>query len=439
MRAWPGPCSMAPRVWGESVMLIFALLGILATAAHAQLPMDVPPAAGVYVNSEGAPLLPLLKNARDSIDIEIYTMGDKTVRTLLREAISRGVKVRIIKDPNPLGERCNLFAADTGLSADASASDCADQRKLVADVRAAGGSFEPFNKKALCPNGGGSGGQGCYEHGKIALVDGLALVSTGNFDATNLCIAADNPGKCNRDYTLILDDPSIARTLKDLFEADLRGTSYDVRSLIPAELADVLTVSPDSLAPLVGFIGSARESIEIETQYLKEPQINAALIAAARNGVRVSITVASVCSFGSPSPKEAQLIRSTYSTFDQAGISTRMFTASNLVNGKPGYMHAKVIVVDGKRAWLGSENGSVTSLTQNREYGVIFDTSEWVRTVLDTASADHASPGAETWQESLVCAKDGGGRVSSPANPDPVPSAPPPAPKPRKKTPKPRP
>jgi phosphatidylserine/phosphatidylglycerophosphate/cardiolipin synthase-like enzyme len=374
---------------------------VISALAHAAPPMDVLPAQGVYVNAQGSPLLPLLQNARNAIDIEIYTMGDKTVRRLIREALARGVKVRILKDPNPLGDSCDLFSG-----AASSSADCADQQKLVSDVRAAGSIFEPFNKQALCPNGGGKSGTLCYEHGKIALADGIALVSTGNFDNTNLCI--DGATKCDRDFTLIYDDATVYGTLQSIFDADLKGVSYDVRSLIPASLQDTLTVSPDSLTPIVNFINSAKESIDLEAQYLKEPHLNAALEAAANRGVRVSVTVASACAFGKPAASAAAEIQSVYTAFDRDGISSRFFNASNRIDGNPGYMHAKVIVVDGTRAWLGSENGSSESLTENREYGVIFDNADWVRTILDTVKADHDSPDSESWEESLSCAKDSG-------------------------------
>lgn len=37
------------------------------------------------------------------------------------------------------------------------------------------------------------------------------------------------------------------------------------------------------------------------------------------------------------------------------------------------YIHAKLIVADGERAFLGSQNLSATSLDQNRELGIILD------------------------------------------------------------------
>ncbi|HEX2282145.1 MAG TPA: phospholipase D-like domain-containing protein, partial [Thermomicrobiales bacterium] len=37
------------------------------------------------------------------------------------------------------------------------------------------------------------------------------------------------------------------------------------------------------------------------------------------------------------------------------------------------YIHAKLIVADGERAFVGSQNLSATSLDQNRELGIVVD------------------------------------------------------------------
>jgi cardiolipin synthase len=394
--------------------LFAAFLSICSSPASAEVPFTAAPAEGAYVNEEGGPLLPLLAGAKSKIDIEIYTITDKTVRDLLRSALARGVKVRIVKEPNPFGVKCDVFGNSLSIesSGTPATDDCADQQKLVTDVRAAGGSYVPFDKKILCPNGGGEKGTGCFQHGKIALIDGRALLSTGNFDSTNLCIASEKPRSCDRDYSLVIDDRTVIDTLEKIFEADLVSARYDVKSLIPASLSDRLTVSPISLPPILAFIATARSTLEVETQYLKDPQLNAAIAAAAQRGVKVNVTVASACSFGHPSDSEAKEFTDVYSAFDSAGVSTSMFSSASKVNGHPGYVHAKVIVVDGKRAWVGSENGSTESLTQNREYGLIVDDSASVRTILTQASADHVSTGAETWQDSLNCVKDHGGSAT---------------------------
>lgn len=357
------------------------------------------PAAGVYVNEEGYPLLPALQNAQHQIDIEVYTMKDSNVREELRAAMQRGVHVRIIKESRPVGEKCDVFSDETSDD-----DDCADQQHFVSEVRDEGGVYEPFNRSGLCPREKPS----CLQHGKIAVIDEeTALLSTGNFDESSLCIKAERPKKCNRDYTMVLSEKKVVRTLQKLFDSDLAGEEYDLEAAV-GDLTDRLTVSPNSMAPLVKLLKSARNSIDLQAQYLKDTTINNALLAAAKRGVKIRITVASFCAFGSVRDSDWTKANAIYSAFDAAGIETRIFNSANKVGGHSGYMHAKVIVVDDKRAWIGSVNGSTQSLTQNREYGLIFDNPEWVKYTDRAVEKDHDDENTESWEESLACQKDHG-------------------------------
>ena len=178
-------------------------------------------------------------------------------------------------------------------------------------------------------------------------------------------------------------------------------------ALLPPEAAAKLTVGPLSLDSLVTFIRSARESIQLENQYLKDPALNGALVDAAKRGVHVSVMVASACSFGRPKPTEAKTLTSIFEDFDAAGISTRMFTRNMQVGGYPGYLHAKAIVIDGSKSWLGSVNGSTESLSHNREFGIYFDSALDVGNLNKVLQSDFTDSKSETWQDSLDCAENG--------------------------------
>ena len=397
--------AMSPNL---DLMVPASIMGTVVEPAHAAASTRgrhraVQP--GLYNNADGSPIIPFINQAQATLDIEIYQMDDHAVRNAIRDALRRGVRVRIIKEPDPVGGACKVFAKTQtpGVSADPlEAADCADQQMLVRQVNKAGGRYIPFNKAGLC-----AANQSCLEHGKIAISDGgAALMSTGNFDPSNLCDRAENPQHCNRDYTLVLQDADVVGTLEAIFTKDLAGVSYDLSSLISPAAAAKLTVGPLALQPLLAFIRSAQTSILMEGQYLKEPHINDALAEAARRGVRVKVVMASFCSFASPSESEAAAVRSIYSAFDAAGVQSRMFNKSILVAGLPGYMHAKAIVVDGKRAWVGSTNGSTQSLTLNREYGAFVDDSSWVGKLSSIMTGDFNNPNEETWRQSLLCQKD---------------------------------
>lgn len=370
-------------------------------------------APGFYNNADGSPLVRLIRSATSRLDIEVYEMDDPQVIAAIRDALQRGVRIHIVKEPQPVGASCKVFEngdsrsprnEPVSRSARSGAASCDDQRQLVDDVNQSGGSYVPFAKPELC-----GGGKRCLEHGKIVVADDrIALISSGNYNTTNLCDLDYSPRTCNRDYTYIDDNPSVIRSLQAVVETDMQGQSYDVESAIDPGARDKLTVGPDSLEPIVRFVQSARKSILIENQYLKEPNLNNALLQAARNGVDVKVIVSSACSFGEPRPYEKRQLTRIFTEFDNAGIETRMFNRNIRIDGEHGYLHAKAIVVDGTRAWMGSVNGSTQALTQNREFGIFFNDPTQVRKLSTVMSADFSNPNEESWQDSLDCAENVG-------------------------------
>ena len=349
-----------------------------------------------YENATGTPILDVLKGARSSIDIETYEMDDPAVDQALRSALDRGVKVNVVQESAPVGASCHVFGGSTAPSSQTPA--CLRQQDLVSYVKSHGGQYEPFSK-SLC----GKPGSRCYQHGKIAIVDqSTVILSSGNFNATSLCDLAAGPKNCDRDYTLITQDTAVINSLQTIFNDDLKGSATDLGNLESPRL----TVSPEALKPIVDFIGSAKRTLQIETQYLKDPTMNQAIEDAAKRGVTVSVMVSSACSFATPKPSEAKKWKATYSSFDNAGIQTRIFTKNIKVGGIKGYLHAKAIIVDDVHAWVGSVNGSTTALTDNREFGIFVDDPKLVSAFAQYVKTDFADPQGESWQDSLTCKHD---------------------------------
>jgi phosphatidylserine/phosphatidylglycerophosphate/cardiolipin synthase-like enzyme len=77
-----------------------------------------------------------------------------------------------------------------------------------------------------------------------------------------------------------------------------------------------------------------------------------------------------------------------------ANASAATFLKTNGIPVKymstPG-VHVKAFVVDGTSAYLGSENFSYTSLSQNREVGVFVNDASSVKPIADTFEKDFAS------------------------------------------------
>ena len=351
-----------------------------------------------YENSSGTPVLTLVGGAKTSLDIEIYTMDDPMFITAVSAAVDRGVKVRVVKEERPVGASCRVFAAKM----DASNPSCNDQKALMAKIQAAGGEFVPFKRDSLC-----GVSSSCFEHGKMIVIDGKqALISTGNFDSSNICNKKEHPNNCDRDYSIVSKDAKVISTLTTIFQNDLKGGQYDVSVVLNQAGNQKLTVSPFSLDPLVSFIKSAHTKIQIETQYLKDPDMNHAIMDAAKSGIQVEVMVASACAFGRPKPNDVAKWQKTYGAFDTAGIQSRVFTRNIKVGGVAGYLHAKAIIVDGNRAWVGSTNGSTMSLTDNREYGIFLSDATEISNLQKFVGSDFADPAGETWQDSLTCKHD---------------------------------
>ncbi len=407
------------------IVVVVAMTFIFQWASQSEA---APQVNRLFLGHEPSPLIEMIAVAKKTIDIEIYTMGSKTVRRSLRDAIHRGVKIRILKDPNPLEEGCSLFSDDVikakgGYAAahaggskkkrrgrepkKASLLDCDDQRKLVKEIVASGGRFEAFNKSLFC----GDPKRPCYQHGKVAVVDRgtssqKALISTGNFEASNLCLLDEKPKRCNRDYHVVSSDRDVVESLMTTFDSDINGVKYDLRSRLGNQVSKKVTVSPHSLSPIVAFIESAKSSVRIQNQYIHDKHLIQALIDSAKKGRQVSVQVASICAFRKPKAADIKKEKKFFQTLESVGAKVRFFTSSQKIHGRPGYLHAKAIVVDDARGWVGSVNGSQTSLSSNREFGIFFEDPDAVKKLRDQMAADFSDAASENFEESSSCKKD---------------------------------
>lgn len=354
---------------------------------------------GPYSNADTPPVARFLQLAHQSIDIEIYEIDDPIVRAAIRGALARNVRVRIIKEPRPVGRSCDAFGTNDNVDA-----RCRDLRQLVGEVRRAGGTFAPFEKDALCGQLQRDGR--CYQHGKMILIDDrLALVSTGNFNSSSLCNASAEPRACNRDYTYITRDRRVVGAFREIFNRDLQAQRYQPMEILEKHAAQNLaTVSPFSLEPLVQFLRSAQTRIQIQNQYLRQDSgLVDVLLEQAKKGVKIEIQLSDVCHFGRVSDSQAFELTKLFAALESAGAKIKMFTRTHRIQNHPGYLHAKAIVVDQSRAWIGSVNGSSTSLSQNREFGVFFSHPSRVRAVSEFMKQDFDHPTNQAWRDSIRC------------------------------------
>jgi cardiolipin synthase len=104
-----------------------------------------------------------------------------------------------------------------------------------------------------------------------------------------------------------------------------------------------------------------------------------ALSAAARRGVAVTVVL-------TDDDEDA----SELAELAAAGVTVRLLPDRSSVL----YIHAKVIVADGSRAFVGSENFSSASLERNRELGVVLSDPAAAATLGAMIATDAANPAA---------------------------------------------
>ncbi len=281
-----------------------------------------------------ADILQLLDSAQDSITLTIYEIDDSQILSSLIGAAQRGVKVRVIY---------NYYSFEH-FGHDPNAGP-------IAKLNAAGAKTQPASKRFL------------ITHQKTFVVDQTAaVVMTFNLRS--------NYFSGTRDFGVITYDRDQVAEISSVFEADWADEPFS-----PSEPS--LVWSPDnSRAKILGIIDGAAQTLEVYNEETADKECMAALISAANRGVQVRFLT-------------AVLKRDADST--DANAAEREALNSDGVQAKGlavPYIHAKMILADNAKAFLGSENFSKTSLDKNRELGIIVDEPAILESLKDTFEAD---------------------------------------------------
>jgi phosphatidylserine/phosphatidylglycerophosphate/cardiolipin synthase-like enzyme len=198
-------------------------------------------------------------------------------------------------------------------------------------------------------------------HEKCVIIDGTtSWIMTMN-------VTASSPTS-NREYLAIdTNAPDVAES-EAIFQADWNA--------VTPTLTGTLLVAPvNARPPMTTAIDGATTTVDMEAEELSDTSIVNSLVAARGRGVRVHV----VLSDATASPAQMTAV-------------TQLKTAgANLVTLHNPYVHAKSFVVDGKGAYIGSENFTSSSLSHNRELGVMFTSPSEVQKVINTTAADFAA------------------------------------------------
>lgn len=281
----------------------------LAAMATVVSPVDPDGITGIFIEpGDGRrPILDEIEAASQSIDLEIYIVSDDDILEALEAAQARGVHVRVLLEEHPFGGG----GGQQGIF----------DRLVAAGIDARWGN--PVFR---------------FSHIKMMVIDrGLVIIMNQNLTTSSFT--------GNRELGVVSTNPEAVRTASVIFEADWAQEAEPA----PGPLVVSPTNARESLQAL---IDGAETSVDVYAEVLRDPDLLHALEAAAQRGVTVRVIISPSASFDAERASLAD-----------AGVQVRLLRSL--------YVHAKMILVDGQRAFVGSQNISTTSLDQNREVGII--------------------------------------------------------------------
>jgi cardiolipin synthase len=330
--------ALATRRRVKLAALAAVLAGALLSAAGpAAATTSAPPAAPLQLIAEPqagiTPFLNMIIGARTSIDLTMYELFDRHIEQALAAAAKRGVDVRVLlnggyyQTSDTTNEQAYAYLADHSVH-----------------VRHSPTYF-------------------ALTHQKTLTVDGReSAIMTLNFDGLY---------SSTRDFAILDTQPADIRAITEAFDAD-----YSSRRTVPSAGTGDLVWSPGAAAQsaVLKLIGSARNAIELEDEEMDYPAATRALCQAARRGVQVRIVMTA----------EATWAR-TFAELRGCGASIHLY------HGQAYYIHAKLLLVDGRAALVSSQNLSTGSLEYNRELGITVTTPAILTELADDFANDYAS------------------------------------------------
>jgi cardiolipin synthase A/B len=303
----------------------------LSSSPTASLRLLTEPASGI------GPIYQLITGAKHSVDLTMYELADPTAEADLAADAARGVDVRVLLDQHLEKSR------------NTSAYNYLNARRV--HVRWAPASTT-------------------YHQKTLTVDNATSVIMTLNL------VASDYSG--TRDFAVIDTGRADVAAIVATFNADFAG-----QAISPPDGADLVWSPTNAKASVLSVIDGAKHTLAVEDEEMDDPAVTAALAAAARRGVHVTVTMTADSEWDQ-----------AFAELARAGAHIRLYPD----NASALYIHAKVIVADagrsGQRVLAGSQNFSVASLGYNRELGILIGNAHIVAAISATLAGDYAGASA---------------------------------------------
>ena len=283
----------------------------------------------------------MIKGAGSTIQLEMYSLGDKAMIDLLSAEAKKGIKVQVIFDPNTVrNKRGNL--KQTHL-------DTLEKFKS-AGVKSV---YFPASKKPMQ-----------LDHIKLLIVDGSSVLMGGmNWGSTSTV---------NHDADIKLEGPAVEYYRAAFNDSWQRSGGKVLDNMPPAKKVPGATGEIQGIttelkrdnsikSAVMKNINRAQKSIHMETFVLSDNEVIDGLLDAKKRGVEVKVLLDPTGVKGG-----GNLNGKTFDTLKNAGIEVKWYKVDKSVNQM---LHAKWGVFDEEEMIIGSANWSYKGLQINREIG----------------------------------------------------------------------
>lgn len=268
--------------------------------------------------------------ARRRVLLKVYLLTDPRMFSALAHARANGADVRVMIEPEPVN------------GAGAAARALAQLRARGIEAKHASPEFR-------------------FTHEKSLVIDDVALILTANLTRASV--------SRNREFGVLVRLPSDVDEVAAAFDADWRRAAFDPHS------PNLAWSPPTSRERIDGVIQAAAAAIDVYAPAAQDQAQLALLASAAQRGVRVRVLT-------SPQHGEDALEASEpgFDLLRRAGVEVRWLATP--------FVHAKVFIADGARAFIGSQNMTTTSLDFNRELGILVADAAALRRLAVVFQAD---------------------------------------------------
>ena len=297
------------------------LLAFMALNAWIQLGLKA--SSDLIVQPGSDALLQRVRACRGRVLVTMYRLTDRSWIEELVAARKRGLLVRVLLDRNDDNEAAFSQLESAGV-----------------EVRWGSASYPVTHQKSL-------------------ILDREAWVLTHNLQRLAF--------QENRGFALRIHDLTAVAEMEKVMLADWEGRP------IKTGHAGLLWSPGNARSGTLALLGRARRQIEIYNEHMSDPEVEEALLAAARRNVRVRLLMT-----GDADDRNEPARR----RLREGGVEVRLLASP--------FIHAKVLLIDSASGTLGSLNYSPGSLDKNRELAVVLTSKKTVKALRDVFEGDWA-------------------------------------------------